>query len=152
MTPFKLRLPDPLRAEIEESARRSGRSINTEIVERLEQSVRQDQQSREIFGDDDAARITRMVARAMSLAGQRAAELLEGNPDWAKHPWAYQQASAAAASVLGAMKPLGEVVAPEIKTSPGSVDERTIALFMEATMQRLGANIGAYLATKGDSK
>lgn len=38
ITPYPLRLPPKLRAELEESARKNGRSLNVEITKRLEQS------------------------------------------------------------------------------------------------------------------
>jgi Arc-like DNA binding domain len=40
---FKLRLPDQLREQLEESIKRSGNSLNTEIVWRLGQSFLMDQ-------------------------------------------------------------------------------------------------------------
>jgi hypothetical protein len=40
---FRVRLPDKLRAEIVEQAEKSGRSINAEIVARLENSLGWDQ-------------------------------------------------------------------------------------------------------------
>lgn len=42
IAPFGLRMPPELKKEIEESAKRNKRSLNAEIVDRLEETFRQD--------------------------------------------------------------------------------------------------------------
>jgi hypothetical protein len=62
-------MPESLRSAIEESARRSARSINSEIVQRLESSF-----SREVaFGGPRTARYVYLMASSFALSGQRSA-------------------------------------------------------------------------------
>jgi len=42
IVPYGLRMPPDLKGKLEEAARSSGRSLNTEIVARLEQSIQDD--------------------------------------------------------------------------------------------------------------
>jgi Arc-like DNA binding domain len=83
MAQFKLRMPEPLRAAIDESVRRSGNSLNTEIVQRLEKSVRQDQQ----FGDEDLSRLTFSLAARFAVAVQ--------GENWREDPIAYTKGAIA---------------------------------------------------------
>lgn len=62
---FKLRMPEPLREAVEQSAKRSGNSINTEIVQRLGQSF-----------DCEALRKQAAEARARELEMQNRLNLL----------------------------------------------------------------------------
>lgn len=48
-----LRLPEPLRARLETEAKEWGYSLNNEIVRRLDQSLRDDDLGKVLFGDQD---------------------------------------------------------------------------------------------------
>jgi hypothetical protein len=80
---FKLRMPEPLREAVEESAKRSGNSLNTEIVQRLEQSVRQDRQ----FGDSELSRLAFTLAAYFAVATQ--------GEDWRNAPIVYAKGATA---------------------------------------------------------
>jgi hypothetical protein len=80
---FKLRMPEPLREAVEQSAKRSGNSLNTEIVHRLERSVRQDQQ----FGDPDLSRMAFTLAAYFAVAVQ--------GENWRSDPLAYAKGATA---------------------------------------------------------
>jgi hypothetical protein len=88
MTQFKLRLPEPLRAELEESKRRSGNSLNTEIVQRLDRSVRLDQ----ALGSREMARLSFTMAAAFAVNTQ--------GEDWSADPVAYAKGAGAVISAL----------------------------------------------------
>ena len=45
--PFGLRLPDPLKAKVQEQAQRNGRSMNREVCYRLEQAYLSEETARE---------------------------------------------------------------------------------------------------------
>jgi len=64
---FKLRMPEPLREKLEESTRRSGSSLNTEIVRRLERSF----QEETVFGGPRLTRYAHLMASVFAHAGQR---------------------------------------------------------------------------------
>ncbi len=60
---FMLRLPDGMRAKLKASAEAAGRTMNAELIARLEKS----------FEDNDAPLLARAIARLeMSLAGEEA--------------------------------------------------------------------------------
>src|SRR5688572_5210632 len=89
---FKLRMPDPLRAAIEESARRGGTSLNNEIVKRLELSFRQEEQ----VGGPEVQELTRLwqaaFLRGLAL-GARARDLADQSPSAAlRDVFAYRSA------------------------------------------------------------
>ena len=80
---FKLRMPEPLREAVEASAKRSGNSLNTEIVQRLERSVRQEQQ----FSDPELSRMTFNLAAHFTVAVQ--------DENWRGDPIAYAKGATA---------------------------------------------------------
>jgi hypothetical protein len=95
MAQFKLRMPEPLRAAIEESARRSGSSLNTEIVQRLDRSVRQDQ----AYGHPEMAGLAFTMAASFAVATQ--------GEDWSSDPIAYAKGVAAVLDALIRGMPAG---------------------------------------------
>lgn len=48
-----MRLREPLRARLEAEAKRNGYSLNTEIVRRLEESIREEDPGARVFGSDE---------------------------------------------------------------------------------------------------
>jgi hypothetical protein len=99
MDQFKLRLPAALRAALEQAVVRSGRSINGEVVARLEESV----------ADDHAAgHLGRLLGRVMNAAGAYAMRHSNdaADPDaWPDDPDAYQEAVNAVIHVLNGFRP-----------------------------------------------
>ena len=59
---IKLRLREPLRARLETEAKQNGYSLNTEIVRRLEQSIRDEELGDVIFGDRDVFNSAYIIA------------------------------------------------------------------------------------------
>jgi hypothetical protein len=100
MTPFKLRMSAPLRAELDESAERSGNSLNSEIVQRLGQSLARDR----ALGSPEMAKLTFevTVAFASAVAGD----------DWRSDRGAYARGVTAALDTL-------------IRNMPGGIDATT---------------------------
>jgi hypothetical protein len=60
---LKVRLREPLRARLEAEAIRNGYSLNTEIVRRLEGSIRDDDLGAVLFGDREMFSLFDMLAR-----------------------------------------------------------------------------------------
>ena len=67
---MKIRLREPLRARLESAAKRSGTSLNKELVARLEQSFTKDA----AFGGSDIRHMAMLMASAFALNGSRRAE------------------------------------------------------------------------------
>jgi hypothetical protein len=70
---LKVRLREPLRARLEAEADRNGYSLNTEIVRRLEASIRDEDIGAVLFGDRDLYHCMDALARLV-----RAVEMHEG--------------------------------------------------------------------------
>ena len=81
-TPFQLRMPDQLREEVEQAAKRGSTSLNGEIVERLEGTFRQEAQ----VGGPAMLGITNLMAGAFLRGGQFAAAA-SGHPEWTVDQW-----------------------------------------------------------------
>jgi hypothetical protein len=105
-------MPEPLREAVERSAKRSGNSLNTEIVQRLERSVLQDQQ----FGHPDLSRLAFGVAANFSVAVQ--------DDDWTGDPVAYTRGATAAVREL-------------IRRVPGSTGDPDRKLAVQAIISQL---------------
>jgi hypothetical protein len=110
-----LRIPEALRARIGEAAKDEGRSMNAEILKRLEQSF--DFEDR--LGGRGMVDMIEQVASAMKSAGEWAGEFafatrpLSGSKYmWRSSPWAYDHAMRAAVGVLEYFRPPGEIVPP----------------------------------------
>jgi hypothetical protein len=80
---LKVRLREPLRARLEAEAKRNGYSLNSEIVARLEASIRDSELGAIIFGDPQLFGLVDTIARVI-----RAAELRAGKP-WTESPATY---------------------------------------------------------------
>jgi hypothetical protein len=72
---LKLRLREPLRARLEAEAKRNGYSLNTEIVRRLEASIRDEDIGAIMFGDAQMFGLMDFLARII-----RAIEIDAGKP------------------------------------------------------------------------
>lgn len=102
---IKIRMKEPLRAEIERAARRRGVSMNAEMVDRLERSFAETAYPPEI------AALAELLARVMTDAGRS----IEGGNrhagygfvNWLDDPYAFSQAAEAAIHVLELSAPKG---------------------------------------------
>jgi hypothetical protein len=146
---LKLRTKEPLRARIEAAAAERGVSMNAEIEDRLSRSfdtLEETFGSREIFG------LLRIVGAAMHEvgihAGFAATNSLEGSRHWFDSPWAYDQAVRAAEKVFEALRPEGEIVAPNVggfvrlgghKLALNDVLENLGAGFANTILQEIGS-------------
>ena len=107
-----LRIPEALRGRIEKAAKETGKSMNAEIITRLEESFGTEDR----FGGPRLVEIVEAMASAMKSTGQTLG-LLESNNvmnqgQWLGLPYAFDQATQAALTVLEHHRPPGEVVVP----------------------------------------
>ncbi len=105
---LKTRMREPLRARLEASAKERGVSLNTELVDRLEQSFTKENS----FGGPQIANMARLMAAAFLRGGQRGARAL-GHPKWKVDQWifdiaCYESAVAAVVDALHLMQPISE--------------------------------------------
>jgi hypothetical protein len=95
---------EPLRARLEALAKRRGVSLNTELVDRVEQSLSKE----DSFGGPEVAMMARLMSAAFLLGGQRAAHRKHPKwtvSEWINNPACYGAAVAAVVEALGAMQP-----------------------------------------------
>jgi hypothetical protein len=102
---FKTRMREPLRARLASAARRRGVTLNTEIVDRLEQSFAKE----EAFGGAEILNMARLMAAAFVRGGHHAA-YAQNRPKWTSADWlndpdCYQAAARAVSKALAAAKP-----------------------------------------------
>ena len=102
---LKARLREPLRARLEASAKVRGVSLNTELVDRLEQSFARE----DSFGGSEMANMARLMAAAFLRGGQRGAHA-RGHPklrvaQWIDDPSCFDAGVAAVVHALSAMHP-----------------------------------------------
>ena len=79
-----LRVPEELRAKIQEAATARGVAVNKEISDRLEKSFSEGMTISAADGDGELYSILRVVAAAMDLAGPMAAIMSTLNPEAGK--------------------------------------------------------------------
>ena len=146
-----LRIPEGLRERVEKAAKNSGRSLNAEILERLEQSF----QTEERFGGPGLVDLAESITTLMSITGQRAAfyetsEIMSASK-WLYMPFPYDQAKEAAITILERFRPPGKIVVPkrswaEVLGHRRSKDDPKEA----ARMAQIFAQIGRLLASGGE--
>jgi hypothetical protein len=139
---LKLRLRESLRSAIEKSARKRGRSLNQELIERLERSF--DEEER--LGGAQLVELIETIARVMKSTGQQAGFLethkVVNQGRWLVLPYAFDQATKAALTVLEHHRPPGEIMKPEWKVGKVVGDPKQT----EELMKRLFDNIGVLMA------
>jgi hypothetical protein len=102
---LKARMREPLRARLESSAKRHVRSLNSELVDRLERSF----QSEDFLGGPEIASLAQLMSAAFLRGGQGRAYRM-GNPKWKVGRWinnsdCFQAATEAVKDALDAIKP-----------------------------------------------
>ncbi len=78
ISPFGLRMPHDLRAALERSAKDAGRSLNMEIVKRLEESVQSERRLSLLAKESPLHAIMiakEMITQALKIIGEAAAQL-----------------------------------------------------------------------------
>ncbi len=97
---LKVRLKEPIRAKLERAAKRRGVSLNAEIVNRLEQTLLED----DAFGGPELNHFARLMASKFAIGGQRGAAARQ-HPEWKPDRWINDPAcyQAAVASVVDAL-------------------------------------------------
>ncbi|HEX3860462.1 MAG TPA: Arc family DNA-binding protein [Stellaceae bacterium] len=125
---IKIRMKEPLRAQIEIAAKSLGTSMNAEMVDRLEQSFP------ELTYPPEIAALAELIARAMTETGNAIEGLNHiaghGRKSWLDDPYAYDQAIMAAVRVLTLSKPLGEPEPHGLFTSAGVPNPEQIGQLM----------------------
>src|SRR5262245_37131858 len=103
---LKTRMREPLRARLEAGAKRRGVSLNTEIVERLEQSFTKEDA---FGGGPEILNMARLMAAAFVRGGQEGAYARSQpkwtSADWLNDPDCYQAAVRSVTKALAAVKP-----------------------------------------------
>jgi hypothetical protein len=107
---LKIRMKEPLRKKIEDSARVRGLSLSAEMVDRLEISFEYDRRMEDIFGSRQIFDILKIVASVMNEAGSSQRRhhdnaALDDGSTWLSDPDAYGDAFDAAKLVLEALRP-----------------------------------------------
>jgi hypothetical protein len=107
-----LRIPEALRARIERAAKKTGNSMNAEILERLEGSFSIEDR----LGGPVLMDLIETVASVMKSTGQIAGfhetGKLTNQGQWLVLPYAFDQATKAANAILEHHRPPGEIVVP----------------------------------------
>ena len=97
---LQLRMPDDLHAALRAQSEANGRSLNAELLERLERSCGQ--------AGEDAERLGRAVAIVAQAVGETASAHVPGKPAWADDPWAYHQVCFGDHELLRRLAPKGD--------------------------------------------
>ena len=100
-----LRIREPLRAGLENAAKKRGVSLNTELAERLARTLAED----ETYGGPEIHNMARLMAAAF-LQGGRVGAMQRQHPewgpvDWMNDPWCYATAVGTVLDTLEAHQP-----------------------------------------------
>jgi hypothetical protein len=98
---LKVRMKEPLRASLEEAARRRGVSMNAEAVQRLEQSFSEEALIDRVLGGREVRRILSSVLSHFTSDGEAEA-IRKGLPpeEWTRDPECYRAATRGAIRAL----------------------------------------------------
>jgi hypothetical protein len=111
LRPLMTRLPEGLRSRLEREAARNDRSMNSEIIERLQRTFEQKEEIETIYGNEQLFQLMKIVASTMHLTGQFVGVGVHKS-EWMKDPVAYAEAVKAATRVLENLRPPGEARRP----------------------------------------
>ena len=116
------RTKEPLRAAVEESAKKRGISINQEITRRIEASFIEERveerRINEAFGNAEIFGLLKIVASAFVEGGKMGAHLVSAK-NYVDNPYAYDHAVKAANKIFEIFRPKGEIVPPQKTDLPG---------------------------------
>jgi Arc-like DNA binding domain len=136
----KVRLKEPLRAALEEAARKRGISMNAEVISRLERSFEQDQRLQDVFGSAELFRLAQTLALVMEDTRRLAGFGGDCDTRWLRHPFAYDQAVKAVNVILEALRPSGEIVQPRITLDEAN---RHLEPLLQERVGRIGESVAA---------
>jgi hypothetical protein len=106
---FSTRIRPDLRKKLEQGAKQSGRSLSQEVEHRLRRSFVEDEKISDTFGDRRTFLIMKMIAMGINLPRMRE----EANVSWLDDPYYFDLSIGTALSILEAIRPKGEITAPE---------------------------------------
>ena len=140
-----LRIPESLRARIATVAKDAGRSMNAEILERLERSFEHEDRR----GGPGLNELIETIASVMKSTGQTAgffeAKRLTNYGEWLALPYAFDQAVKAAVAILDHHRPPGEIVVP----TPNLVQSVGISDLEEtAQVRQMFIDLGQMMAAR----
>lgn len=139
-------------AKLEKAARERASSLNSEVVERLDNSF-----TLADMGGPKLERLLKLVAEAMRQAGEHGSFHATRNPGadgaWMQHPYAYDCAMKAAIAVLERFRPPGEIKIPppNIAEVVGGNPEET-RRWLEIYSRDLGTLMGQFVLRKSEDK
>ena len=142
-----LRVLEEMRQRLEDAAASNGRSINSEIVSRLEQSF----ESENRFGGPGLIEMIDTMATVMRQAGELSGYYetseLKKQGKWMSLPFAFDQAAQAANAVLEIHRPPGKIVVPQrTYAEVTGLGEPDVDPKEAAKMSRRFANLGKIFA------
>ncbi len=142
-----LRIPEALRARLEKAAKAGNKSMNAEILERLEQSFQFDTR----IGGPGLSEMVEIMVSAMRQAGELSAYYetseLKKQGKWMSLPFAFDQAAQAANAVLEIHRPPGKIVVPKrTYAEVTGLGEPKVDPKEAAQMSRRFANLGKIYA------
>ncbi len=108
-----LRVSEEMRQRLEDAATSNGRSINSEIVSRLDRSF----ETEDRLGGPGLSTLVETIATVMKSTGGRAgfteSGKLANQGEWLDLPYSFDQAVKAANSILEHYRPPGKIVVPK---------------------------------------
>ena len=134
---LKLRIKEELRSRLEKAAKTRDVSMNAEIWERLEKSF----EFEDRFGGTLVADLLESIGAAMRSTGEHGAFFatyqIQKDGKWLANPYAFDQATKAAMTVIEAHRPSGKIIIPSptvhevVGGDPKESAERLRYLFTE---------------------
>jgi|GraSoiStandDraft_4_1057263.scaffolds.fasta_scaffold82822_3 hypothetical protein len=118
MVDIKIRMREPLRAEIEQSASSRGVSMNTEMVDRLAASFNR-QRTGEALDFSHGGRLAgsvQIIAKVIEFAAHEALLLSPDGrgKDWLSEPYVFDQVAKALGRVIEGLRPVGDPAPPTL--------------------------------------
>ncbi len=138
-----LRVSEDMRVRLEKVAKKNGRSINAEVVERLERSF----EAEDRRGGPRVVELIEIIGTMMKRTGEHAVFLetrkRANQGEWLDLPYAYHQATKAANTILKHYKPKGKVTVPKVPyfqaTRPAIVsDPKEFEKLVNEALENLG--------------
>ena len=110
-----LRVSGDMQRRLERAAKKNGRSINSEIIERLERSF----EFEDRLGGPKVAELVETIGTVMRSTGEHTAFFVDSSKthdqgEWLAVPYAFDQASKAAITILEHHRPKAPIVEPKI--------------------------------------
>jgi hypothetical protein len=148
---IKIRMKEPLRADIEDSANRRGISMNAEMVDRLTQSYRNDQSiisALDFAYGRETAGVMMLLHEVIKHTVRDAALIVADRGrgvDWLSQPYAFDQVVRGVNHALNGLKPSGDPSPPEWDLGPllaAKVGEFMAATVLDAVIDPENAHLG----------